>query len=344
MVYRRWWLVAGVLFITMGLTGIAAAQLPAVPVQTPVVGTPELPPVPVPTSALPAPPSVPGAPVPTPVSLPVPLATPAVSAPSVSTPSLSTPAGSVPSVSTPRVSTTSADAPAGSGSAPSSSAGSARSATSGAGTTASAGTTPGGSATSGSASAGTGAHGHASNGLSDSAAAKVRRRERALRRAVLRFRGCLSRVPRAERRVLTLRAGVGAARPHSRTQVARITHLRRTRVVTLERRGLRRLHALGRTGDCREARTAPAAAPVAGAAAPPAGSASGGPGAVLAEQQVHDSRPAGAQGHHKPTAELSISRPTIAPGTGGFDLTLVFAALGLLAFVFVVTREVKRTD
>jgi hypothetical protein len=333
MVYRRWWLVAGVLVITMGLTGIAAAQLPAVPVQTP---------------ALPAPPSVPSAPLPAvpQVTLPVPVATPAVSAPSVSTPSLSTPAGSVPSVSTPRVSTTSAGA-AGSGSAPSSSAGSTGSATSGADTAAAPGATAGGSAspvTSGSGSAGAGARRHSSNALSDSPAAKVRRRERALRRAVLRFQGCLSQVPRSERRVLTLRAGVGPARPHSRTEVARITHLRRSRVVTLERRGLRRLHALGRSGDCQDARTASAAAPLASAAAPPAGSAPGGPGAVLAEHQVSDSRPAGAHGHRKPTAELSISRPPVAPGTGGFDLTLVFAALGLLAFVFVVTREVKRTD
>jgi hypothetical protein len=348
MVYRRWWLVAGVLLITMGLTGVAAAQLPAVSVQTPAVSTTQLPPVPVPTSALPAPPSVPSAPVPTvpSVTLPVAVAAPAVSAPSVSTPSLSTPAGEVPSVSTPRVSATSAGAAAGSGSAPSSSAGSGRSATSGAGTTAAAGTTPGGSASpaaSGSASAGTSARSHSSKGLSDPVA-KVRRRERALRRAVLRFQGCLSRVPRAERRVLTLRAGVGAARTHSRTEVARITHLRRTRVVTLERRGLRRLRALGRTGDCQDAQTASAAAPVATAAAPPAGSAPGGRAAVLSEHQVSDSRPAGAQGHPKPTAELSISRPPIAPGTGGFDLTLVFAALGLLAFVFVVTREVKRTD
>ena len=70
----------------------------------------------------------------------------------------------------------------------------------------------------------------------------------------------------------------------------------------------------------------------------------GGRGAVLAEHQVSDSKAAGEQAHRKPTAELSISRPSVAPGTSGFDLTLVFVALGLLALAFVVTREVKRTD
>ena len=341
MVYRRWWLVAGVLGSSMGLSGLAAAQLPAVPVQTPAVSTPALPaPLPVPIPAVPTLPAV---------TVPVPVSTPAVSVPSVSTPSLSTPAGSVPSVSTPHVSTSSpSSAGAGSGSAPSSSGGSSGSATSGAGGATGAGTTPGGSpspaAGASSGSAGTSAHSRSSNDLSNSPAAKARRRNRALRRSVLRFQGCLWQVPRSERRVLTLRAGVGSSRAYSRTEVARITHLRRARVVTLERRGLRRLHNLGRTGTCQDAQTASAAAPVATAATPPTGSAPGGRGAVPAEHQVSDSKAAGAQAHHKPTAELAISRPAIAPGTSGFDLTLVFAALGLLAFVFVVTREVKRTD
>ena len=76
-----------------------------------------------------------------------------------------------------------------------------------------------------------------SNGKPQSRAARVRQRERDLRRTVLRFHGCLSRVPRSERRVLSLRAGVGRLRPHPRSEVARITHLRRARVVMLERRG-----------------------------------------------------------------------------------------------------------
>jgi hypothetical protein len=98
------------------------------------------------------------------------------------------------------------------------------------------GSPPGGSASPAPGATGAGgssAPSSSSRGAAESPAAKVRRRDRALRRAVLRFQGCLSRVPRAERRVLTLRAGVGAAPTRSRTEVARITHLRRARVITL---------------------------------------------------------------------------------------------------------------
>ena len=194
------------------------------------------------------------------------------------------------------------------------------------------------------AAAGSSARSPSSNGLSDSPAAKVRRRDRALRRAVLRFQGCLSRVPRAERRVLTLRAGVGAARTHSRTEVARITHLRRTRVITLERRGLRRLHALGRAGACQDAPQTSAAAPVVAAGTPPPGSAPGGRGAVLAEHQVSDSRPAGAQGTASPPPSCRSAVPRSSPAPAGSISPSSSRRSAVLAFVFVVTREVKRTD
>jgi hypothetical protein len=166
----------------------------------------------------------------------------------------------------------------------------------------------------------------------------------------MRLQGCLASVPRSERRVLALRAGVGRARPHSRTEVARITHLKRKRVVTLERRGLRRLRALARSGVCGGAggsSSAAAMAPGTGTALPPAGGASGDRGAVLAEH--HSSAPskdggsAEAEGERKrPTAELSISRP-LAPGGGdSFDLALVLAPLAILAFLLVITREIRR--
>ena len=76
-------------------------------------------------------------------------------------------------------------------------------------------------------------------------------------------------------------------------------------MIRLERRGLRRLHALARTGACQET-----------------------PGT---------SAPA-------PSGTGSASPPGIAPGASGLDLTLVFAGPAMLAFVLVVTREVKRTD
>jgi hypothetical protein len=150
-------------------------------------------------------------------------------------------------------------------------------------------------------------------------------------------------VPRAERRVLTLRAGVGVARAHSRSEVARITHLRRARVVTLERRGLRRLHALDRAGACQDARQAtPSGAPASTAVTPPPGSAAAGPGALPVGQHAGDSNTGAAQGHRTPTAELSVGRPPSNLGSGGSDLTIVLASLAVFAFVLAVTREVKR--
>jgi hypothetical protein len=160
----------------------------------------------------------------------------------------------------------------------------------------------------------------------------------------VRFEGCLSRLPRSERRVLTLRAGVGAARAHSRSEVARITHLRRARVIKLERRGLRRLHGLARAGACQDTQRTSAVAPASPGSALPSGNAPDGRGDVLAEHHVSDSKTGGPLGHGRPTAELSISRPPTAPGTGGFDLAVVLVPLALLAFGLRVMREVRRTD
>jgi hypothetical protein len=358
-VYRRWWFVVGVVLISLGVTGLAGAQLP-VPVPTPPVQTPPLPtpplpkppavPVPTPPApkppALPTTPPVPTVPVPTP---PAPVRTPSVSVPSVSTPAISTPAGSVPSVSTPKVSIPASSGRAGAGSSTSGSARAAGSAAIGAAgaATGPTGTTPGGSTGSDAGPTGAGGQstsGRSSKGATDNSAAKVRRRDRALRRAVLRFQGCLSRVPRAERRVLMLRAGVGTAKTHSRTEVARITHLRRARVITLERRGLRRLHALGRAGACQDTQATSATATAGDGGALPPGSTPSGRGAVLAEHHSSDGKSGGSQGHAKPSAELSISRPLRIPGEGGgsFDLALVLAPLAVFTFVLVTMREVRR--
>jgi hypothetical protein len=78
----------------------------------------------------------------------------------------------------------------------------------------------------------------------------TRRRERRLRRLVESLSGCLPGLPRTERRVLALRAGVGTRRPLSRAAVARRLHIDGRRVRHLERRGLRRLRRLARDGRC----------------------------------------------------------------------------------------------
>jgi hypothetical protein len=378
---QRWWLVAAVFVTCMGMTVLpAGAQLPvpAPSVPTPTVPTPSVPTPTVPTPTVPVP-TVPTPTVPTPPPVPVPAPAPAPSAPvrvpsvtvpSVRTPSVSTPAGTVQSTSTPSVSTPSVSTPkvAAPGSAPtrsgagSTGAGSTGSGSpgsgsgsagsgggSGGGATGTAGSTSG-SATSPGSSA-TGADGQSTRGGSSDAkpktrAARIQQRERNLRSTVLRFRGCLSRVPRSERRVLSLRAGVGRLRAHTRSEVARITHLRRARVIKLERRGLRRLRALNRAGACQDAGAATTAMTVApgtgtGTPAPPAGTP-GDRTAVLAEHHSGANQDSGSQG--KPErAELSISRPsTSGPGGSSFDLALVLGPLAFLAFLLVITREVRR--
>jgi hypothetical protein len=373
---ERWWLVAAAFVICMGMTVLpAGAQLPVTTptVSTPTVPTPTVPVPTVPTPTVPTPTPVP-TPKPPPAPAPAPVRVPSVTVPSVTTPSVSTPAGTVqststpsvrtpsvstpsaPSVSTPSVSTPgSAGARSGGGSTGSGASGSSGSSgpaggsgSSAPATTGTAGSTPGSATSPGGA---TGADGQAQRGGSSSAkpktrAGRVRQRERDLRRTVLRFHGCLSRVPRSERRVLSLRAGVGRLRPHTRSEVARITHLRRARVIKLERRGLRRLRALNRAGACQDAgapTTAVTAAPGTGTSVPPSGG-SGQRGGVLAEHHSSAaSRDSGSQ--RKPEqAELSISRPsTGGPGGGSFDLALVLGPLAFLAFLLVITREVRRT-
>ena len=332
MVHRRWWLVVGVLFISMGVTGLAAAQLPArCPRRRPDAPGPT-PPRPsrraarpdasAPTPpALPTPPPVPTAPVPTApaVTAPVPVAHRRVGSVRVDAVGVH-PRG---------VGAVRLDAPGldpvgaarsrrglGRRRAPPGRA--AQRNRSGSGATAARAPRPADPRrpTRRERRRRPAARGAPppTAATATAAAAKVRRRDRALRRAVLRFQGCLSRVPRAERRVLTLRAGVGAARTHSRTEVARITHLRRTRVITLERRGLRHLHALGRTGACQEApqprprrrRWSPPARRASGAA-PPAGTAPSWPS--ITQRQQAGRRAGPPQAHRRAVDQPPPGRP-----------------------------------
>jgi hypothetical protein len=365
---------------------LPASPVPTPPVPSvPTPTVPTVPPAPsVPAPSVPVP--TPSAPAPsTPVTVPS-VTVPSVSTPSTSTSAGSVPSVSTPSVSTPKVTTPSVgggSTSSGSGSsggstgAASGSSSSGSSGTSGGGAggggtgggggggtagggggatgggggggTGAAGSTPSGSASPGGGATGT--EGQSGQNRSPRTrahrrAARVQRRERALRRDVLRLKGCLASVPRSERRVLALRAGVGRARPHSRTEVARITHLKRKRVVTLERRGLRRLRALGRAGACgvpAASTTATVMAPGMGTAQPPAGP-SGDRSSVLAERHssAESNEGGSAEGQRKPpSARLSISRPS-APGSDDFDLALVLAPLAVLAFLLVITREVRR--
>jgi hypothetical protein len=83
----------------------------------------------------------------------------------------------------------------------------------------------------------------------------VQRRDKRLRETVAKTSGCLDDLASAERRVLTLRAGVGAGRPQSRRGVARRLDISVRRVARLENAGLRHLRRLGARGGCAPAST-----------------------------------------------------------------------------------------
>jgi DNA-binding CsgD family transcriptional regulator len=170
-----------------------------------------------------------------------------------------------------------------------------------------------------------------------SAAGRARERDAALRRAVLRLRGCLGRMPRAERRVLLLRAGDGTTRTRSRSEVARMTGLSPARVTKLERRGLRRLRALGRQGAC---------APASGTAfvvitgiAPSAAAAAAG-GAAFSGQRSGDGQLKGLGTESVP--RLSIGGLTGPPGGSAFDLGYAMVVLAVAIAGFALVRDVRR--
>jgi hypothetical protein len=86
---------------------------------------------------------------------------------------------------------------------------------------------------------------------------------------------CLDDLSAGQRRVLTLRAGVGPGPPRSRGRVAKRLNITERRVVRLERTGLRRLRTLAKGGGCAvpaqtqpgsQTSTAGAVAPLAAAA------------------------------------------------------------------------------
>jgi hypothetical protein len=249
--------IKGLIVIGVATVGVAApafAQIPVPTVQAPVPVPTVKAPVPVPTVQVPVP-------VPT-VKAPVPV--PTVQAPQ-------TPVPQVPSVAPP----SGGGGGSGGGSAGGGSAGSAGS---GGGSGASGGSTSGssggGSSSSGPDSA-TSRSGSSSGGGSGSSTPRKRtsssspatrsaghtapsggkeepaeRRERELRETVAAANSCLGELDPAQRRVITLRAGVGPGPPRSRGGVAKRLDISVRRVVRLERAGLKRLKSLTENGRC----------------------------------------------------------------------------------------------
>ncbi|MDP9344279.1 MAG: hypothetical protein M3P44_00890 [Actinomycetota bacterium] len=180
------------------------------------------------------------------------------------------------------------------------------------------------------------------------------RRDRALRTAVLRFGGCLAQVPAVERRVLTLRAGVGIDRVRPRSVVARMTGFSVRRVARIERRGLRELRRRARAGGC----TGPSldtadASPVMISLFTPFGPLGPSPsgagveprGGVLSETVSGKAKSSRPSAEARPGSDLLAGPTALGPGGsgGGFNPAYVLIPLALLGYAAFVVRGERRT-
>jgi hypothetical protein len=325
---RRWCLGVTVVIWTSMCAPVASAQQPPLP------GTPTVtvPPVTVPQVTVPQ------------VTVPTTPVTPEVTTPPVQTPTVTTP-----SVST--SSGTANGAGSGSGGGQSSSGPGSASGQSGSEPASGAGQSATGASGAGQSGAGqsaTSASGAAKSGSSSgddpgNAPARNRNRDRALRRTVLGHEACLGQMPRSERRVLALRAGVGLAHPRSRAQVQRITGLRRARIAALERSGLQRLRSLAQTGGCGQAASAApdGVTPVTGVSGA-RGIPDGGSIPRIAVLGAHESDGAGTA-PAPPTGSPDSQRPLLHAPEGAVDLAPAILFVLLAGLVFAVVREARRS-
>jgi hypothetical protein len=172
-----------------------------------------------------------------------------------------------------------------------------------------------------------------------------------LRATVAEASGCLGDLSAGQRRVLTLRAGVGAGPPRSRGAVAKRLDVSERRVARLERAGLRRLRTLDRAGACSPPEVVPAHA-AHGSSAMPAGAVHGssagaahGPAATMPAGPTPG--PAGSTHARGPERDAA---PRVVPPAGGvmgqsatntpgtIDLTLPLILLALVGIALVVVR------
>jgi Sigma-70, region 4 len=183
---------------------------------------------------------------------------------------------------------------------------------------------------------------------SSSRDARILRRDRRLRLLVKRFRGCLADLPRRERRVLVLRAGLHG-RPKSRRAVAHMTGWSDRRVRHLEHAGLRALRRLAASGACGGTATA-GGADIAGGnpgrgviTSLPSGAGNGAAVASLGPVVLGE-RAAGTQAR----LERSAPDPVLPPlgdtvkAAGRIPLQLLVGLGFLLILGVLVAREARR--
>jgi hypothetical protein len=168
---------------------------------------------------------------------------------------------------------------------------------------------------------------------------------------------CLDDLSAGQRRVLSLRAGLGAGPPRSRTGVARRLRISERRVVRLERTGLRRLRVLDRAGACAPpvqaglaAETAssttlaadPASSTTLAAATAPAGERGGRSGSTRSRAKAPaPERDTPRGGTDLPPAG-AVAGVNATNAGDGFDLTLPLILLVVAALTVVGVARLRR--
>jgi hypothetical protein len=173
----------------------------------------------------------------------------------------------------------------------------------------------------------------------------VQHANRRVRTVVRRYSGCLGQLRDRTQTVLSMRAGLGPGSALSRRQVAARVDLGVRRVTRLERRGVRRLQALGSAGGCgaADARGGAAAGSASSAAPPPpAGDEASVDAATTAARsgEVQGQDRSGVKG----VAARSVpdSPATIFPGgpaASFINVAPVLALVGIALFALAVRRE-----
>jgi hypothetical protein len=158
---------------------------------------------------------------------------------------------------------------------------------------------------------------------------------------VLGHEVCLGQMPRNERRVLALRAGLGIGRTRSRAEVERLTGLSRKRVVAIERRGIKRLRALTQTGACGNA----AAAAGTGVEAAGGGMRRGSDGAAPPQIAVLGQRDSNgaATPPPPPSGSPDSGRTLLHAPDSAVDLAPALLFVLLAGLVFALVRESRRS-
>jgi hypothetical protein len=171
---------------------------------------------------------------------------------------------------------------------------------------------------------------------------------------VLTLPACVQRLDSTQRRVLVLRAGVGARAPRSRRRVASRLHVTVRRVARVERAGMRRLRTLQRTNSCAAAPAGTAGVVARGGLAPVSGSGTG-PGTPAAPTHAPSGGGSSSEGNSSDGGPGGGSRQGIGgqfatspPGPLGSDdggpspvIPIVLAALAAASAAYLAVGGVR---